>query len=94
MTTKPRKATHVVQMLTNTGQPLVREIELSLADVCTRYDGDLDRACALLTALLMTSVNACKSFGVHPRNFIAQFETVYADTAPPAVIPVIDGSDS
>lgn len=56
-------------------------------------DGERDREAGVarsMVALILTCTSACKSYGIHPVEFIRNFELVYASTVaadvPPAPI--------
>lgn len=75
---------------TESADPRVRSILDELTALCKRHE---DATGALLTALLMTCVSAVKSFGVHPREFVANFDEVYANTRPPIIDPTAPGEE-
>lgn len=80
-----------VRLKTEVDDPRVRAIVEELSAVCTRNE---DNTGELLTALVLTAVSAVKSFGVHPLEFVKQFEFIYAHTRPADVAPYAPGSES
>jgi hypothetical protein len=92
--TEPRKATHKMRVDNTTRDELVQAVAGKLAALCNEHSTSLEGMGTVLTALAMTSVKACKAYGIHPSQFVAYFEQLYGSSPPPAVLPVMEGSES
>lgn len=97
------QATDVIKVDGYISDPRVLHISSELGTVIQRHEDDgedgegdvtTETVAVLLTALVLVATSACKSYGIHPSNFVEHFENVYAHTEPPDVIPVVAGSES
>lgn len=70
--------------------PQVVALVEELSVVMRRHEDDIAR---LMAALLITAASACKSFGLHPAEFLRNFELTYGATTSVGATPFVPEPD-